>query len=172
MPNYVYNTIICKENLLNKILNAENLVDFGILIPEPKTKKDCIDMYGNAYIDEPNEKGESSRRLMHDDGKDWFNWYDWHCDFWGCKWNACETNVEKENEYYYITFMTAWCEPDYWIDKLAKLNKPFIFHWEEERRYGQLVGYNGKIDIEKVWNKNEKQVDLSNENILNKFFGE
>ena len=170
MANYISNVLKVKglSNLPIFSQFKPQIVDFETIIPSPKTIEECP----KEYILGEGLKGKNGLQIHPEDKRPWFNWYDWHCDFWGCKWNACETNVEKENEYYYITFITAWKEPYYWIDKLAKLSKPFIFYWEEEHRYGQLVGYNGKIDIEKVWNKNEKQVDLSNENVLNKFFGE
>ena len=31
-------------------------------------------------------------------------WYDWCCNNWGCKWNACESEIEDNT----ISFHTAW----------------------------------------------------------------
>lgn len=44
------------------------------------------------------------------------NWYDWSCDKWGTKWNACETYGSGTS----FTFDTAWCTPRGWLIELSK----------------------------------------------------
>lgn len=34
----------------------------------------------------------------------YMNWYDWRCDHWGIKWNACDTYIGNCE----IAFDTAW----------------------------------------------------------------
>lgn len=141
MPNYVTNVIICKENLLSKILNADHQVDFSILIPEPTTKEQLISEYGENYVD------NGDKHLDHKNTPEWFDWYSWNCDFWGTKWNAMDTDVKREDGLCFVQFDTAWSPPTAWIDKLASLGQPFILHWEEEQGYGGYEGYNGATAI-------------------------
>lgn len=46
MPNYVTNTIICRKDLLAKMLDGDGNIDFNILIPEPETEEKCRADYG------------------------------------------------------------------------------------------------------------------------------
>ena len=151
MPNWVTNFVICKEELLDKILDADGNVDFSILVPEPATKEELLKNYGVRYLDTIDENGRSSRAITHNDGKEWFDWYNWHCDFWGCKWNESGGYVHREDGYAYVSFDTAWSPPDSWIEKLATLDVPFIHHWCEEQGFGACKGYNGLDDIEYDW---------------------
>lgn len=175
MPNWNMNTIICKPNLVKNIINGDGEVDFNILIPEPKTKEECIAEYGNKYID------NGDKHLDHRDGKDWFDWYNWHCHFWGTKWNACDTYTQDEWGYKYINFSTAWGPPDMWVQKLASLGQPFIFYQENEEDSGNYEGFNGKTSMEWAWNRNwevapedDKNFDNSfpDKEELDEFFGE
>lgn len=169
MPNWVNNTIICKDSLLSKMINSERNVDFGILIPEPQTKEECR-AYGEKYID------NNDKHLEHNDDREWFNWYDWRCDFWGTKWNAGETNIREEDGYYFVIFDTAWAPPQYWVEKLSKLGQPFILIWEEEQGFGEVECYNGKTNsLEKSWNINSYNEDdeyYPSTDQLKEFFGD
>ena len=141
MPNWVHNTIICKKNLAEHILNEKGEATFSILIPEPQTPKECVEKYGKQYIDNGNA------HLMHTESDSWFNWYDWHCKFWGTKWNACDTETTETDELIMIAFDTAWSPPNPWIEKLASLNEPFIHHWMEEQGFGACTSFNSKNTI-------------------------
>ena len=164
MPNWVYNVIICKKDLLGKICGGEGSVDFNVLIPEPLTKNELLDLYGDEY-------------------KEWFNWFKWRCDFWGTKWNACESNiVERDNGLIYIYFDTAWAPPRRWVEKLASLGQPFILHWTEEQGFGECQGFNGKIEVSGAWDRYEYDEetgdwidddsrDLPETEIVEQFFG-
>lgn len=40
------------------------------------------------------------------------DWYDWDCEHWGTKWNACEASVSYHGtEEAHIDFQTAWSAP-------------------------------------------------------------
>lgn len=74
-------------------------VDFNILIPKPH------------YIFNNKSDGEN-------------NWFDWNCENWGTKWNACDDYVERQSdEDVTISFMTAWSCPINWLYALAKKAK-------------------------------------------------
>ena len=44
-------------------------------------------------------------------------WYDWSCEHWGTKWNACEVYTSDSH----ISFQTAWSVPDPILEALAYL---------------------------------------------------
>ena len=62
--------------------------DFAVINPT------CLEDCGKAYIDNILEYGYD-------------HWYEWACNNWGTKWNACNTRIGV-NE---VSFDTAWCEP-------------------------------------------------------------
>ena len=129
MPNWTQNIMIVRgtktavEYFLKKYINSAGEFDFDMVIPEPKTKKECP----GEYI---TEEDESIGR------KPWFDWYKWRCDNWGTKWNAsCTMTTPKslctktraskrvhEKTWYEveITYDTAWSPPMPVIEKLQK----------------------------------------------------
>lgn len=127
MPNWVTNTIylegIGKREEFYRTFTEDGIekkaFDFNVFIPEPKTEEECRKLYdGDRYIDTIDEKGRSARALMHDDGRNWFDWYQWHCDFWGTKWNACDTQILDDDT---VKFDTAWGEPGPIFRKLSSM---------------------------------------------------
>lgn len=106
MPNWTYNVIEMdgigrKRSLFSTDKSGNMYFDFNKLIPEPKTAEECIRKYGEKYIDH----GDCA--LMHTEDDSWFNWYDWHCGFWGTKWNSVDTLIEED----WVAFDTAWSAP-------------------------------------------------------------
>lgn len=59
---------------------------------------------GNTYINNVLEYGFDT-------------WYDWSCENWGTKWNACHTYYIDENN---IEFDTAWCTPENIFKEISK----------------------------------------------------
>ena len=101
MPNWTTN-YVRMENIGNEDLYDSANFDFNKLVPEPKTKEECEQKYGAEYLD------DGTKSLGHTETDKWFDWYNWHCDFWGTKWNACDTYVVSDDE---VQFSTAWTEP-------------------------------------------------------------
>lgn len=129
MPNYVFNEIIFyNEKLVDKIWNEELMgVDFNILIPEPETEEECINKYGDEYIDHGN------LHLGHTKGKEWFNWYDWRRNYWGTKWGAWDGEMSfKGDGAIVIKFTTAWAPPYHWIKALEAQGITFVHCWRSE----------------------------------------
>jgi hypothetical protein len=132
MPNWCENKLTIrgnKEDLFNflkkhyvvaKEFCCDDYLDFNTIIPEPKTPEECESPYVIP-------KGED-RHLVHEPGYEWFDWYNWHCDKWGTKWNStgastCEPEaILSENlTEIVIWFDTAWspCRPI--INKLIEM---------------------------------------------------
>lgn len=101
MPNWCTNMIGFasekKENLdklLETIKGEGRDIDFEKIIPMPANI-----FRGNLGTEERVKYGEK-------------NWYDWSCKHWNTKWNACDTELEREDdETAYLTFETAWSAP-------------------------------------------------------------
>lgn len=100
MPNWVINTVSVSgdkkeiKNFFNKYFDKDGCIDFYKIIPEPKTKEECEAKYICNCEDE---------HLEVIDGKDWFNWYDYHIDKWGTKWGASNGYFEDENTFVFET---------------------------------------------------------------------
>ena len=49
------------------------------------------------------------------------NWYNWRCDNWGTKWDACVSYINHNDiDFFSITFDTAWSPPIKWINYMVK----------------------------------------------------
>lgn len=115
MPNWTTVVItmdgIDKEtSLFTKTTDGELKFDFNSLIPEPKTYKEYMAGVGKFL------SSAEDAHLQIDEDRPWFNWYDWHCQCWGTKWNACETSVSEDT----VEFWTAWSFPAPVIEALSK----------------------------------------------------
>ncbi|CAB4172046.1 hypothetical protein UFOVP1346_55 [uncultured Caudovirales phage] len=56
------------------------------------------------------------------------NWYNWNCEHWGTKWDACDAQVdhsdlgwecEEGEESLTYSFDTAWSDPASWFEVLG-----------------------------------------------------
>ena len=111
MPNWTNNTVsmkgISKEDLYTPTKDWSGKMtksfDFGKLVPEPKTKEELLSKYGNRYLN------DGYKNIQEQVDKPWFDWYGWHSQYWGTKWNACECQCDYDDDE--IQFMTAWNEP-------------------------------------------------------------
>ena len=146
MSTFAHGTIICKEDLLSKILNDDNEVDFEILIPQPVTKEQCIDEFGDKYLADDVRQIESQ--------KPWLNECMWNFNHWGTYYRPTDTSIKKEGEYYFISFQTD-TDPDTWVMKLYKTGKTFIYIFDGETGYGWVQGFNGQTDIDYSWSDPE-----------------
>lgn len=62
------------------------------------------------------------------------NWYDWCCENWGTKWDACEPHVnESEPQCFSVAFDTAWSPPIAWIQNIMDKypNLEFSLEYDE-----------------------------------------
>lgn len=67
-------------------------------------------------------------------------WYDWCCENWGTKWNACELRIDDN----FISFQTAWSVADPILEAFAYIcdeyNVTFEGEYADEDR-GSNAGY-------------------------------
>lgn len=106
-----------KENF-EKELNGDDKTLFRDVDYEKLEIKSFEDL-GNVYLNNILEYGYDT-------------WYDWRCDNWGTKWNACDVYVGRD----IIEFNTAWSCPLPVLNKLAELcyqhNIEFTGKWADE----------------------------------------
>lgn len=160
MPNWTTNTI-CMDNICNmsEIFTKApkggyygdpneiiDWIDFNKIIPEP-TSPDGLD---DRYIRHPNDSIEEI------EDKPWFNWYTWHLDNWGTKWNACHM-VPMDPDYPdEITFDTAWTDPRPIFIALSKkypdrdLEARCIYEDEDEFEYITVFRNGEEISSDKI----------------------
>lgn len=68
------------------------------------------------------------------------DWYDWCCQNWGTKWNACRTQIPN-SEVADVYFDTAWSPVTGLIQKLAEKYSDCSFYYEfAEEQAGILAG--------------------------------
>ena len=113
MPNWTYNNVqfIGKtednvKQLQTMLKSDDNEFDFNNVIPMPNELSDTVSGSENA---KPEWQKDQSKKLKAKYGAD--NWYDWSINNWGTKWNACNTEVELNENVLNYTFETAWDAP-------------------------------------------------------------
>lgn len=140
MPNHV--RTIVKINKLKKddidiVLNlvatcshspekpeGEYFIDFNKIIPEPTTIEECPE--------DCRVKSEKEAHISEDEARPWFNWYKWHCTYWGTKWGAydCYTIIGKS--FIQFVFSTAWNVAQPIIERLSLLGFPLEVKYADE----------------------------------------
>lgn len=123
MPNWCENLLIIDGPQLERLWEhfTDGTLDFDKIIPEPQYKfqcpKDCL-------LD-PND------HVMPDDDKPWFNWYKWHCQYWGTKWNLHECmNISLDDlhcDHLELWFDTAWSPPVPVVQALQEIYEDIKF---------------------------------------------
>ena len=166
MPNWVSNEIKFDTDEIFASFKAKYVKDvdeednerrqeafsFARIIPEPATKEECDKKY---IIDDKNEP-----QISKQEEKPWFNWYDWHCDFWGVKWDAYYSSANDRDRH--IVFDTAWDLPMPIYKKLAKDGWKFSFTAIGEGDSWGVDGHSedGQIIIDKSWENSYEDEDI------------
>ena len=137
MPNHIINEIIFhnvnkekQSELLASLCNAEQKVDFEILVPIPL----------NVWMGSVGTRHEKAFRRTA---------LDWSRDNWGTKWNAYSHKENKATESTLIlTFETAWAPPYPWLAAVFNHFKiGFEHNWLDE---GRERGIHGVFDWSKM----------------------
>ena len=92
-PKYerdIYNNIFLSEEV-------ELRFSYETILLSPKTIEECPQQY--IINDETS--------ICVDGDRPWFNWYNWNCDNWGVKWDACSPYIEENS----IGFDSPWTKP-------------------------------------------------------------
>lgn len=152
IPNNVRNVVKIKgipkdkiDYILNKLAvkyesemtgKDEWIMDFDLIIPEPRYKTDCPKNY----------QVNSKSHVKEDEDRPWFNWYEWHVTNWGTKWNAYDGYTIIGKTQLIFVFSTAWGIPDKIYVKLLNLGYNLEIRYADEN-YGSncgIITYNAK----------------------------
>jgi hypothetical protein len=73
-------------------------------------------------------------------------WYDWSCQNWGTKWNACEAEIwENPEGSLHVAFDTAWSFPSPVMEKLVAKFPMLIFQGSAvEPSFEIFLGFDGR----------------------------
>lgn len=171
MPNWCENYLTIqgpKDVVINFLLkhctSKECTVyefDFNKVIPEPITKEECP---MDCLLDSSKEV-----RVTPPEDKPWFDWYSYHCSYWGTKWNACDSSCNLDlldSGCLYIFFNTAWspCEPI--IHKLIELYPNLTIDY---KYYEPGMGFAGRLIKEPSEELFSEEVSASDGDIYKEF---
>jgi hypothetical protein len=168
MPNYCYNSLYVSGNkeiladFVSKTLVPQDMSSedkysedhrftFNILHPTPKALEADfapLPKLENETDEEYKERLAENVRLYGAE-----DWYRWHIDNWGTKWDCSSSYVSKLDENNLdVKFHTAWSPPIEWFEKVIpmypKLNFCLLFDEEAYQYCGRLTGINGEIEIQ------------------------
>ena len=100
----------------------ERIIDFDLIIPEPRFKQDCPKKY---QVNKHSHVEEVA-------GREWFDWYEWHSDMWGTKWNAYDGYTKVGKTQITFVFNTAWSFPHPIASQLIKLGYDLDLKFADE----------------------------------------
>jgi hypothetical protein len=177
MPNFCENELTITGPDIDKVLATirhmesdnpdEHILDFDKIIPYPQDFKDLdkrnaeYQQKHRAIVQDDPERDTKLKALAGEYGvepgmpwlKDGFNsgGFEWCCENWGTKWNACHVSLSKRGEgSAFIEFETAWSPPVPVIEKLATL---FPDHDFELEYFEGGMGFCGQAR----WSQGEEQ---------------
>ena len=133
MPNHVMNkwkiSHIPQDKLqyiLDKLTmiteGGDRIIDFDLIIPEPRIKSDCpTDCIVNSksHVEEAKERP-------------WFDWYAWRNKYWNTKWGAYDGYTIVGKTYIIMYFQTAWSFAVPVAMKLAELGYDLDLQYADE----------------------------------------
>ena len=140
MPNWCKNNLRIKGNgekvleLLELMKDDDGEMTFNKLVPMPRELKDTTSPVPSSVSQKERDK------LKEKYGAD--NWYDWHCKYWGCKWDASESEFYKRGNDWYVSFNTPWGPPMEFIKRVSEqFNKmTFELQFADETMSGYPLG--------------------------------
>lgn len=114
MPNWEYNKLVIRgskeqiKKIRPKLFNKDDKFTFTALIPE--------DLDDPEYRVVDKDSGVQTQDLRADGTA--FNWYNFHLNKWGCKWDASDDAFEETETEIVVTFTTPWGPPNEWFKVL------------------------------------------------------
>lgn len=145
MPNWVTNTVVISRTPATTVelkdiaaaLNTnDHVFDFNAIVPMPE--------------DSPTFKAEGG--LSSEDRQKFGanNWYDWSCENWGTKWNACEAYANHTKNQLVYGFDTAWATPEPVIKALSEKYHVAVKCDYYDEDFGNNIGTYTYVDGEPV----------------------
>lgn len=161
MPNWCYNhlQVSGKKEILadftsKTIVHAKEddeyvmKFTFNILHPTPKALEgECSPLRKLEGEDDTQYKERMAENVRLYGAEDW---YRWHLDNWGTKWDSAHTYIDTmEDEELIVNFDTAWSPPIDFFHKIFPMYPELRFEWiigEESQQYcGKIIAEGGEI---------------------------
>lgn len=82
------------------------------------------------------------------------NWYNWNISNWGCKWDACEVEMERIPGTVVYKFDTPWSPPEKVYRAMTEQfpTLKFFMRCVEEQGWGvEYVGQEGELSVYDEW---------------------
>lgn len=91
------------------------------------------------------------------------NWYDWNCENWGTKWDACEPHIDHNDiNYFAVSFESAWGPPIAWIHNIMQDFPDLCFTLEYEEP-GMAFGGRLSAQHEVIWDDLHWNIEQASE---------
>lgn len=132
-------TMITKE--------GDRIIDFDLIIPEPRIKKDCP---ADCIVNKDSH-------VMEEKDRPWFDWYTWRNKYWNTKWGAYDGYTHTGKTYIIMYFQTAWSFAGPIAMKLAELGYDLDLQYADED-WGSNCGrlqYNAETKEWTRWSMDE-----------------
>ena len=126
MPNWVSNQLTVegsKEEVAHfaaRAKSADRVFDFNSFVPMP----DALRSTEEVHYGDPEQRAKQEAIYATNKAVYGFqSWYDWSCEKWGTKWNACDAQVLHEDDSgISYDFQTAWDAP---LPVVVEMSKQF-----------------------------------------------
>jgi hypothetical protein len=163
MPNWCWNhlevtgdEIQLREFVEKSTIDIERDDEFSFNGTHPM-HEDLNITKGTQTQDEKEQAMLNKAKYGHTD------WYDWRCEEWGTKWDACEPNIQHNNiDYFAVSFETAWSPPIAWIDNIMQDFPDLCFTLEYEEP-GMCFGGRLSAQYEVMWDDNNWDIDQASD---------
>ena len=193
MPNWCENKLKIKgttENIikfLKQVGDEEQIFTFEKIIPEPETEKDCP---AEFLIKDAEDAQKHFLAYEENDDRRWFNWHDWHCQKWGCKWDCSVSNSNfssiKEIKDKQLTEINIWYDTpwgpargimEHLIKKEKDYGLKFHFMWFEPNMAfcGELsddIYYDDEYNCYYDEEEDDEGMDEATQDFTNRFYEE
>ena len=156
MPNWCWNhlEVTGDEKQLQEFVEKSLVKDEHSLI-ESRLEHDNFSFQGTHPM--PKELEETTSP------SDKPNWYDWRCDNWGTKWDACESYINQNDiDFFSVTFDTAWSPPVKWINYIMKDFPDLRFSLEYDEP-GCAFGGHLQAQYKLIWEDNIWDLESASE---------
>ena len=145
MPNHVKNVWRIKhipqdkiqyvlDKLTIKLEDDTRIIDFDLIIPEPRFKKDCpADCIVNKHS-----------HVQEIEDRPWFDWYTWRNKYWNTKWGAYDGYTKIGKTQLTFVFNTAWSFASPVVWELARFCKENGYNLDikyADEDYGSNCGW-------------------------------
>ena len=156
MPNWCWNHL----EISGDEIQLREFVEKSLVSPEQNEIHDRTEFSFNGTYPMPEDlnitKGtqtqdEKEQAMLNKAKYGYTDWYEWKCEEWGTKWDACEAHIDHNDiDYFAVSFETAWSPPVNWIKNIMQdfPDLQFTLEYDEPG-----MGYGGRLTAQhnKIW---------------------